>query len=466
MLSDFWRTVDVSYACWFDESNLSLKAPPCSLTKACNYEERESGYANFGEPIPRITRARAAACQQSGGIYPSKATKKQDENRFSTKQQDQKRVLRTNSKRAALDEVNNSAPVTSGVQNKRRAVLKEVTNSKRAALHEVNSSAPVTAGVQNKRRAVLKDVTNVFCDSYRNCLMAPKIVAELYGIMDVYDTGFRVCVFRNLTSVTYADCQKNDSKQTRKGSVNVSKVAPSVAVAMQKLPADLKLKAAQLILNTEVKSSEGECPVVWESKITLQRGITVQGCYDNPQTGKENTVPSQAQKFSKRDKVGLGGKLESINPDIIDIDSDHKESQLCSLYAPDIYSSLRVAEVLKMESQVLNYLAFQLSSPTAKSFLRRFLRAAQASYKTPSLELEFLANYLAELTLNATLEHYTNYKASDLKTAVQALQCLQLNTDGCPLNAIRSKYRQDKYKSVAALTSPELLQTLFYGQNG
>lgn len=118
--------------------------------------------------------------------------------------------------------------------------------------------------------------------------------------MDVYDTGFRVCVFRNLTSVTYADCQKNDSKQTRKGSVNVSKVAPSVAVAMQKLPADLKLKAAQLILNTEVKSSEGECPVVWESKITLQRGITVQGCYDNPQTGKENTVPSQAQKFSKR----------------------------------------------------------------------------------------------------------------------------------------------------------------------
>lgn len=131
--------------------------------------------ANFGEPIPRITRARAAACQQSGGIYPSKATKKQDENRFSTKQQDQKRVLRTNSKRAALDEVNNSAPVTSGVQNKRRAVLKDVTNSKRAALHEVNSSAPVTAGVQNKRRAVLKDVTNVFCDSYRNCLMAPKV---------------------------------------------------------------------------------------------------------------------------------------------------------------------------------------------------------------------------------------------------------------------------------------------------
>lgn len=488
--------------------------------------------ANFREPIPRITRARAAAYQQSGGIQPSKATKKQDENRFLTKQQDQKRVLRTNSKRAALDEVNNSAPVT--------------------------------AGVQNKRRAVLKDVTNVLCDSYRNCLIAPKV-------------------------------PKNNSKQARKSSVNVSKVAPSIAVAIQQLPADLKSKAAQAFLKTEVKSSEVECPVMLESNVTFQKGITVKGFHDNPQTRKENTeVPSKAPKFSKRDDGGLCGKSKSINPDITDIDSDHKDSQLCSLYASDIYSNFRVAEllrrahtnfmekvqrditqsmrgilidwlvevseeyklaadtlyltvhfidlflsqnyierqrlqllgitcmliaskyeeicaprveefcfitdntytreeVLKMESQVLNYLAFQLSTPTAKSFLRRFLRAAKASYKTPSLELEFLANYLAELTLveyeflkflpsviaasalflarwtldrsshpwNATLEHYTNYKASDLKTAVHALQGLQLNSDGCPLNAIRSKYRQDKYKSVAALTSPALPETLF-----
>ncbi|KAL6996529.1 Cyclin-A2-3 [Sarracenia purpurea var. burkii] len=135
-------------------------------------------------------------------------------------------------------------------------------------------------------------------------------------------------------------------------------------------------------------------------------------------------------------------------------------------------------EVLKMECQVLNYLGFQLSAPTAQTFLRRFLRAAQAYCKPPSLELEYLANYLAELTLvdfeflkflpsiiaasavflarwtldqsgnpwNATLEHYTNYKASDLKLAVHALRCLQLNTNGCPLNAIRAKYKQAKVR--------------------
>ncbi|XP_038900184.1 cyclin-A2-4-like [Benincasa hispida] len=150
-------------------------------------------------------------------------------------------------------------------------------------------------------------------------------------------------------------------------------------------------------------------------------------------------------------------------------------------------------EVLNMEGQILKHMGFQLSAPTAKSFLRRYVRAAQTTYKTPSLELECLANYLAELTLvdygflnflpsviaasavflskwtldqsshpwNSTLEYYTSYKASDLKQTVVALQDLQLNTNGCPLSSIRVKYRQEKFKAVATLSSPKLLDTLF-----
>lgn len=49
---------------------------------------------------------------------------------------------------------------------------------------------------------------------------------------------------------------------------------------------------------------------------------------------------------------------------------------------------------------------------------------------------------------NATLEHYTSYKASDLKVSAFALQDLQLNTNGCPLNAIRMKYRQEKVTTI------------------
>lgn len=48
---------------------------------------------------------------------------------------------------------------------------------------------------------------------------------------------------------------------------------------------------------------------------------------------------------------------------------------------------------------------------------------------------------------NSTLEHYTSYTTSELKTTVLALEDLQLNTDGCCLNAIRDKYRQQKVKN-------------------
>lgn len=48
------------------------------------------------------------------------------------------------------------------------------------------------------------------------------------------------------------------------------------------------------------------------------------------------------------------------------------------------------------------------------------------------------------LMQNPTLEHYTSYNASELKTTILALEDLQLNTNGCSLNAIREKYRQQK----------------------
>jgi hypothetical protein len=43
----------------------------------------------------------------------------------------------------------------------------------------------------------------------------------------------------------------------------------------------------------------------------------------------------------------------SSNPDVIDIDADHKELRLCSVYAPDIYSNFRVAEVCIVDAFLL-----------------------------------------------------------------------------------------------------------------
>ncbi|KAF8722099.1 hypothetical protein HU200_022736 [Digitaria exilis] len=144
-------------------------------------------------------------------------------------------------------------------------------------------------------------------------------------------------------------------------------------------------------------------------------------------------------------------------------------------------------EVVKMESDVLNVLKFEMGSPTTKTFLRMFIRSAQEDNKKDhSLSLEFLGNYLAELSLldygllrflpslvaasvvfvaRLTLDPHTNpwtkkmqtltgYKPSELKDCVTSIHMLQLNRKCSSMMAIREKYKQHKFKGVSALLPP------------
>ncbi|KAK9271351.1 hypothetical protein L1049_026941 [Liquidambar formosana] len=151
-------------------------------------------------------------------------------------------------------------------------------------------------------------------------------------------------------------------------------------------------------------------------------------------------------------------------------------------------------EVLQMESAVLNYLKFEMTAPTPKSFLRRFVRAAQGVNEVPSLQLECMANYIAELSLleysmlcyapsliaasaiflakyillpsnrpwNSTLGHYTLYQPSDLSDCVKALHRLCCNSLNSNLPAIREKYSQHKYKFVAKKYCPPSIPPEFF----
>ncbi|KAH1215207.1 Cyclin-A1-1 [Glycine max] len=144
-------------------------------------------------------------------------------------------------------------------------------------------------------------------------------------------------------------------------------------------------------------------------------------------------------------------------------------------------------EVLQMESAVLNYLKFEMTAPTVKCFLRRFVRAAAHDVQEiPSLQLECLTNFIAELSLleysmlcyppsqiaasaiflarfilfpskkpwNSTLQHYTLYRPSDLCACVKDLHRLCCSSHDSNLPAIRDKYSQHKYKCVAKKCIP------------
>ncbi|XP_010260855.1 PREDICTED: cyclin-A1-4 [Nelumbo nucifera] len=151
-------------------------------------------------------------------------------------------------------------------------------------------------------------------------------------------------------------------------------------------------------------------------------------------------------------------------------------------------------EVLQMEAAVLNYLKFEMTAPTAKCFLRRFVRVAQGSSELPLLHLECMANYLAELSLleysvlcyapsmiaasaiflakfilsplkrpwNATLGHYTQYKPSELCECVKMLHRLFCNSFNTSLPAIREKYSQHKYKFVAKKYCPPSIPVEYF----
>ncbi|KAL0330798.1 UNVERIFIED_CONTAM: Cyclin-A2-1 [Sesamum angustifolium] len=78
----------------------------------------ENRTSNFTEPTVRITRARAKVLRPSNGLPPL----------YPSAKQDNRRVLQANSKRAASDNNKTAASSADCPQHKRRAVLKDVTN--------------------------------------------------------------------------------------------------------------------------------------------------------------------------------------------------------------------------------------------------------------------------------------------------------------------------------------------------
>ncbi|XP_066355844.1 cyclin-A3-2-like [Miscanthus floridulus] len=151
-------------------------------------------------------------------------------------------------------------------------------------------------------------------------------------------------------------------------------------------------------------------------------------------------------------------------------------------------------ELLKMESDILKLLKFELGNPTIKTFLRRFTRSAHEDKKRSILLMEFLGSYLAELSLldygclrflpsvvaasvlfvarltidpnvnpwNTKLQKMTGYKVSELKDCIVAIHDLQLNRKCPSLTAIRDKYKEHKFKCVSTLLPPVVIPTSYF----
>ncbi|KAJ0250192.1 Cyclin [Hirschfeldia incana] len=328
-------------------------------------------------------------------------------------------------------------------------------NTKRAALDEKEANPP-------KKRVILKDITNEISPKFENIKQIEKV--ESSAVSTVIDID-------------------SDHKDLLLCSLYAPEIHHNMRVAeLQRRPFPDYMKRTQ------------------RDVTQTMRGILVDWLVEVSEEYK--LVPDTLYlTVYLIDWFLHGNYIERERLQLLGITCMFIASKYEEIFAPGIAefcfitdSTYTKDQVLEMESQVLKHFSFQIYAPTSKTFLRRFLRAAHASdLQKPHVEMEYLANYLIELTLidyeflkflpsviaasavflakwtlnqsshpwNPTLEHYTMFKASDLKASVHALQDLQLNTKGCTLTSIRMKYKQEKFRSVAVLSSPELPDRLF-----
>ncbi|KAJ9509075.1 A-type cyclin [Haematococcus lacustris] len=144
-------------------------------------------------------------------------------------------------------------------------------------------------------------------------------------------------------------------------------------------------------------------------------------------------------------------------------------------------------QMVQMEETVLKRLSYELTVPTAKTFLRRLLQVCN-----PDELLHFLSNYLTELSLldhsmmgflpsevaaasvylanlmlkrvpwDGTLQHYSGYGPQDINKCAHALGQLHAAIAGnAQLAAIREKYAHPRFQSVSRIAGiPGLGQML------
>ncbi|KAL3819055.1 hypothetical protein ACJIZ3_004960 [Penstemon smallii] len=478
--------------------------------------------SNLKEPTVRITRARAKALVSSGELPPLCPSRKQDDKRFS----------RANSKRAASDNNKPASSSAASPRHKKRAVLKDVTNvtcenlylncinatisqhsrhDREGSLQKKGKVVPACAKQSqipvDKRGNMMEEMNKVNVEqsneisSSANLKTGPtefittKMSGEVGPFLKKIYANRRIRRLIPSTREDHGLCKKEESLEDR-GIINIdSKHQDPQMCSIYADDIYTILFASQLDRRPLVDYIEK-----LQGDITQgMRGILIDWLV---QVSEEYKLAPDTLYLAVNliDRFLSENYIEKTNLQLLGVTCMLIASKYEEIYAPQVEEFCYITdntytkeEVVKMESRVLNFLNFQLSIPTTKKFLRRFIQAAQVFYKVPSVELEFLANYLAELTLmeysflkflpsliaasavflarwtldhsghpwNSTLEHYTTYKTSELKSTVLELQDLQVNTSRPMLNAIREKYKQSKFKCVSSLRSSKPVLSLF-----
>ncbi|XP_035818978.1 cyclin-A2 isoform X6 [Zea mays] len=435
----------------------------------------------------RITRSQAAANSTRSGLAPSVPVPLKTEHNHAAK----KKMKREASDENASADAGASAPLP-----KRRTVLKNVTNISCA---KISKRCTAVTGLklgpsQKAGQSINKQCTNKISMLLPLAVGGSSLVDDSNNAEETQMVDLLAQKEKQIVLLKEAQPLQN-TEQNKGGACDEASVEERNAMNVHETAA-LKAGVSNGLNIVDIDKNNGDPQMCVTYVAEIYRNLMASEVSDEYKLVADTLYLTVylidqflSQNCIQTHKLQLLGITSMLIASKYEEYSAPSAEEFCNITA----GTYAKAEVLEMEQQVLNDLGFHLSVPTTNTFLRRFLRAAQASRTAHLTTLNYLASYLAELTLisydfmkflpsevaassiflakwtldqsdhpwNPTLEHYTSYKSFDIRTCVRALQELQHNTSNCPLNAIREKYGQQKFECVANLRSPELLRSLF-----
>jgi transcription initiation factor TFIIIB Brf1 subunit/transcription initiation factor TFIIB len=191
-------------------------------------------------------------------------------------------------------------------------------------------------------------------------------------------------------------------------------------------------------------------------------------------------------RFLEKETIARN-KLQLVGVTAMFIASKYEE-----IYAPECRDFVYISDkaytreqILQMEGLMLSKLNFQLTTPNALVFLKRFAKVG-GILATPRTKTELLSNYLVELTLQedkmlkylpstiaaaATylalktmgntpwtpeLTQHACYTEAAILPCVRDINALHKNAAANNLQAVRKKYAQEKHGSVSGIPAASI----------
>ncbi|CAL9072159.1 unnamed protein product [Musa textilis] len=277
-------------------------------------KKEDSLKASFEVPCGRITRARAAACRVNNKVLPltpSLANLK-------------KQAHHGKSKRAAFDENSNVDPYLAAAHCKKHVVLKDVTN----ACSQKSSRQRIPWGklqLSACQRGKLGPSKTRRCSNSK----APK-----------------------LTPAVNALTQDNEQNIISEGVQKVGILEPKECSLSTKIGDSVKLQTKASIKDGEeqnFRESLEDINHTKNGKSIMHAFVTLLvpfSFYQEVDVGGLMIISFLG--FVNNVKFKLDDDLEGFNGlDFIDIDTDLGNPQMCCTYAPEIYTYLRAAELIR-----------------------------------------------------------------------------------------------------------------------